>query len=163
MIVSTSPIDEPTCLPDYGCDGSNIFLDDEYMVLTFLADTNDCDDRIKNSSEPIMASEESNLYLAIHQLTSCNQKPDVNNYPDWDPAEYLDPQMFIKLPDLSKVETNLSPWKRKSVTLVLDLDETLVHSSLEHCDDADFSFPVFVDFKEHTVYVKRSPYLKEFL
>ncbi|KAJ0927980.1 putative protein-serine/threonine phosphatase [Helianthus annuus] len=163
MIVSSSPVDEPTCLPDYGCDESSIFLDDEYMVLTFLADSNDCDDRIKNSSEPIMASEESNLYLAIHQLTSCHQEPDVNNYPDWDPAECLDPQMFIKLPDLSEVETNLSPWKRKSVTLVLDLDETLVHSSLEHCDDADFSFTVFVDFKEHTVYVKRRPYLKEFL
>ncbi|KAK1420320.1 hypothetical protein QVD17_21826 [Tagetes erecta] len=168
MIVSSSPIEEATCLPDYGCDESSIFLDDEYMILTFLEDSNACDDRIKTCSEPVMASEESNLYLAIHQLTSCNQDPDVNIYPDWDPAECLDPQMFIKqLPDLSEVETNLcptvSPWGRKTVTLVLDLDETLVHSSLEHCDDADFSFPVFVDFKEHTVYVKKRPYLKEFL
>ncbi|KAI3741512.1 hypothetical protein L1987_59186 [Smallanthus sonchifolius] len=168
MIVSSSPIEEAICLPNYECDESSIFLDDEYMILTFLEDSNDCDDRIKNCSEPVMASEESNLYRAIHQLTSCNQELDVNNYPDWDPAECLDPQMFIKnLPDLSEVETNLcptvSPWERKTVTLVLDLDETLVHSSLELCDDADFSFPVFVDSKEHTVYVKQRPYLKEFL
>ncbi|KAI7730342.1 hypothetical protein M8C21_025099, partial [Ambrosia artemisiifolia] len=167
MIVSSSPIEEATCLPDYGCAESSMFLDDEYMVLTFLEDSNGCDDRIHNCSEPMMGSEESNLYLAIHQLTSCNQDADVNSYPDWDPEECLDPQMFIKLPDLSEVETNLcptiSPWQRKTVTLVLDLDETLVHSSLEQCDDADFTFPVFVDLKEHTVYVKQRPYLKEFL
>ncbi|KAG0487675.1 hypothetical protein HPP92_009770 [Vanilla planifolia] len=53
--------------------------------------------------------------------------------------------------------------KRKAITLVLDLDETLVHSSLEHCDNADFSFPVFFDMKQHTVYVKRRPYLQTFL
>ncbi|XP_076897236.1 uncharacterized protein LOC143550481 [Bidens hawaiensis] len=159
MIVSSSPTEEPTGLQDYECDETSLFLDDEYMLLTFLEDSNGCDDRIQNSSEPVLSSEESNLYLAIHQLTSCNQELDANSYPEWDPSECLDPQMFIKhLPDLSEVETN-----RKTVTLVLDLDETLVHSTLEHCDDADFSFTVFVDFKEHAVHVKRRPYLKEFL
>ncbi|KAK9056018.1 hypothetical protein SSX86_027105 [Deinandra increscens subsp. villosa] len=167
MIVSSSPIEEATCLPHYECDESSIFLDDEYMILTFLEDSIYSDDRTTIFSEPVMSSEESNLHLAIHQLKSCNQEPDVNNYPDWDPAECLDPQMFIKnLPDLSEVESNSSPtgspWER-TVTLVLDLDETLVHSSLEHCNDADFTFPVFVDFKEYTVYVKQRPYVKEFL
>lgn len=38
-----------------------------------------------------------------------------------------------------------------------------MHSTLEHCDDADFTFPVFFDMKEHTVYVKQRPYLKVFL
>ncbi|KAI3824615.1 hypothetical protein L1987_06079 [Smallanthus sonchifolius] len=168
MIASSSPIEEETCLPNYECDESSIFLNDEYLTLPFLEDSNDCDDSIKNCSEPVMTSEESNFYLSIHQLRSCNQERDVSNYPDWDPAEYLDPQMFIKnLLDFSEVETNLCPtvlpWERRTVTLVLDLDETLVHSSLEHCDDADFSFPVFVDFKEHTVYVKQRPHLRDFL
>lgn len=171
MIVSSSPITEATCLPDYGCDESSIFFDDDYLILPFLEDSidtsNDSDDSI-NRSEPITISEESNLYLAIHQLRSCNQEPDVNAYPDWDPSECLDPQMFIRnLPDLSEVETNLCPTilpcESKTVTLALDLDETLVHSSLEHCDDADFTFRVLFDFKEHTVYVKQRPYLKEFL
>lgn len=41
--------------------------------------------------------------------------------------------------------------------------ETLVHSTLEHCDDADFTFPVFFNMKDHTVYVKQRPYLHTFL
>lgn len=41
--------------------------------------------------------------------------------------------------------------------------ETLVHSTLEHCDDADFTFTVFFNMKEHTVYVKQRPYLHTFL
>lgn len=41
--------------------------------------------------------------------------------------------------------------------------ETLVHSTLEHCDNADFSFTVFFNMREHTVYVKKRPYLRAFL
>ena len=41
--------------------------------------------------------------------------------------------------------------------------ETLVHSTLEHCDDADFTFGVFFNMKEYTVYVKQRPYLHAFL
>lgn len=41
--------------------------------------------------------------------------------------------------------------------------ETLVHSTLEHCDDADFTFTVFFNMKEHMVYVKQRPYLHTFL
>ncbi|KAE8799968.1 CTD-phosphatase-like protein [Hordeum vulgare] len=51
----------------------------------------------------------------------------------------------------------------RKVTLVLDLDETLVHSTLEHCDDADFSFPVSFGLKEHVVYVRKRPHLHMFL
>ncbi|GFZ21144.1 SCP1-like small phosphatase 5 [Actinidia rufa] len=48
-------------------------------------------------------------------------------------------------------------------TLVLDLDETLVHSTLERCDDADFTFPVNFNLQEHTVYVRCRPHLKDFM
>lgn len=41
--------------------------------------------------------------------------------------------------------------------------ETLVHSTLEPCEDADFTFPVNFNFKEHTIYVRCRPYLKDFL
>lgn len=41
--------------------------------------------------------------------------------------------------------------------------ETLVHSTLEHHDDADFTFTVFFNMKEHTVYVKQRPDLHMFL
>lgn len=41
--------------------------------------------------------------------------------------------------------------------------ETLVHSTLEHCDDADFTFSVYFNMKENTVYVRQRPYLDVFL
>jgi CTD small phosphatase-like protein 2 len=34
---------------------------------------------------------------------------------------------------------------------------------LEHCDDADFTFSVFFDMKEHMVYVKKRPHVHMFL
>lgn len=85
--------------------------------------------------------------------------------------EWLNPHLSEEdLPDLvdfAELNSNVAPakkeqWTRK-VTLVLDLDETLVHSTMEHCDDADFTFPVFYDMKEHVVYVKKRPHVHMFL
>lgn len=41
--------------------------------------------------------------------------------------------------------------------------ETLVHSTLESCNAADFSFRVFFNMQENTVYVKQRPHLYKFL
>jgi CTD small phosphatase-like protein 2 len=38
-----------------------------------------------------------------------------------------------------------------------------VHSTLEPCDDADFTFPVNFNLQEHTVYVRCRPYLRDFM
>ena len=46
---------------------------------------------------------------------------------------------------------------------VLDLDETLVHSTLDGCDEPDFSFPVAFNGREHRVHVRRRPHLQHFL
>jgi len=47
--------------------------------------------------------------------------------------------------------------QRKEKTLVLDLDETLVHSTLKHTEGADFQFTVNVpEAGPRTVYVKVS-------
>lgn len=164
---------ETTSLPDYQCDEPSLFLDEEYMILPLLEDTMETSNGHDSGlcAEPMIDSDESNLYLAIHQLRSYNQETDANAYPDWDQAECFDPHMFLRnLPDLTEVAPNFRPnflpqetRRKKSITLVLDLDETLVHSTLEHCDSADFTFPVFVNMKEHTVYVKQRPFLKPFL
>jgi len=45
----------------------------------------------------------------------------------------------------------------------VDMAETLVHSSLEPCHDADFTFPVNFNLREHTIYVRCRPYLKDFM
>ncbi|XP_009765972.1 uncharacterized protein LOC107789826 [Nicotiana tabacum] len=156
-------------LSDYKCEEPNIFtnVDEEYLMLPFLEDTaaasysQDC----RTSGETAIQSDDSSLYMAIHQLRSSEQS-DAFTYLESDQAECFDPHIFIRnLPDILE-RPNILPkesQRSKSITLVLDLDETLVHSTLEHCDDADFTFPVFFNMKEHVVYVRQRPHLRTFL
>ncbi|KAL5141556.1 CTD small phosphatase-like protein 2 [Glycine soja] len=180
MIVTSLPfggnsfdddISETNCLSDYGSAEPSMFTaSEQYMILPALEDdikvgTSD----IISYEEAVMVRESASLYSAIGQIRSCNQESDVKS--DLDKSECFDPQSFIKnLPELSEIEVNGQPTlipkqspRRKSITLVLDLDETLVHSTLEPCDDADFTFTVFFNLKEYTVYVKQRPYLHAFL
>ncbi|CAN6358986.1 unnamed protein product, partial [Urochloa humidicola] len=60
--------------------------------------------------------------------------------------------------DLNKPSLNT-----KNIVLVLDLDETLVHSKLQPCDDFDFTLQVFFNMEDHTVYVRQRPHLQMFL
>lgn len=48
-------------------------------------------------------------------------------------------------------------------TLVLDLDETLVHSQMQPTRDCDFSFHVLINGTFHMIYVKKRPGVDEFL
>jgi len=47
--------------------------------------------------------------------------------------------------------------------VVIDLDETLVHSSFKPVTNADFVVPVEIDGTTHEVYVLKRPYVDEFL
>uniref|UniRef100_A0ACD5VJY3 Uncharacterized protein n=4 Tax=Avena sativa TaxID=4498 RepID=A0ACD5VJY3_AVESA len=80
---------------------------------------------------------------------------------------YMDEENVPNLIDYTELNSDAACVSKeqatRKVTLVLDLDETLVHSTMEHCDDADFSFPVFFDMKEHVVYVRKRPHLHMFL
>ncbi|KAL4443813.1 hypothetical protein ABPG75_011550 [Micractinium tetrahymenae] len=88
-------------------------------------------------------------------------------------AEYLefDPLLFIKrLPPLERCvpprRDFLLPTKTrrsKQKTLVLDLDETLVHSTLDGYCRPDFTFPVEVGSMTHMVSVRQRPHLHTFL
>ncbi|XWS19782.1 hypothetical protein CRYUN_Cryun31cG0046300 [Craigia yunnanensis] len=159
--------------PDFKCSEPSMLFDaaEQYMILPFLEDTVKANDinYVNLHEETMMVQDNTGLCLAIDQMRSCIQESDVNS--DSDQADDFDPQSFIKnLPELSDVVSSFRPamvpkeaWRRKPITLVLDLDETLVHSTLEHCDDADFTFTVFFNMKEHTVYVKQRPHLQTFL
>ncbi|KAJ3089067.1 CTD (Carboxy-terminal domain, RNA polymerase II, polypeptide A) small [Physocladia obscura] len=47
--------------------------------------------------------------------------------------------------------------------LILDLDETLVHSAFKPVSNADFIIPILIDDKYHNVYVLKRPHVQEFL
>ncbi|KAK7322495.1 hypothetical protein VNO77_25876 [Canavalia gladiata] len=110
------------------------------------------------------------FHLMCHQANPFTKELDVNfSQFDSNRVDYFDPETFVKgfldlsdesnsLPALVSKETS----QRKHVTLVLDLDETLVHSTLGQGDGADFTFPIFLD-KEYPVYVRKRPFLQEFL
>ncbi len=59
------------------------------------------------------------------------------------------------------------PAKRKdhhgNLTLVLDLDETLVHCSVEPVPNPDIVFPVNFQGVEYNVFVRKRPHMDEFL
>lgn len=48
-------------------------------------------------------------------------------------------------------------------TLVLDLDETLVHCGLEKISNPDLTFPLDFNGSHYDVYVRKRPYLNYFL
>ncbi|GER42753.1 CTD small phosphatase-like protein [Striga asiatica] len=79
-----------------------------------------------------------------------------------------EPQMYIRnSPDQAEVafpvRVPANKQSTKQITLVLDLDETLVHSTLGHCENVDFTFTVTLNTKECVVYVKQRPHLMTFL
>ncbi|XP_039041102.1 CTD small phosphatase-like protein 2 [Hibiscus syriacus] len=131
-------------------------------------------------SGAVLSSEASAIYMAmknsklecIDERSQDSMSTDVcvedEYYEEFDD---FDPYLFIKnLPELSSLvpafRPVLLPKQTRScppTTLVLDLDETLVHSSLQPCDDADFTFPVNFNHQEHTVYVRCRPHLRNFM
>jgi len=63
-------------------------------------------------------------------------------------------------------KTSVLPTKKRNVpkhSLVLDLDETLVHCSLTDSVDCDFSFNIEFEGEICKIYVKTRPYMMEFI
>ena len=101
------------------------------------------------------------------------QEIKYNDEEEYDEYEEFDPFLFIKhLPALSSVigpspRTEFCiPSKAKlapPVTLCLDLDETLVHCSIEPIENPELKFAVTFNGVDYDVYVRTRPYLESFL
>eukprot|EP01133_Synstelium_polycarpum_P018241 gene18241-21825_t len=86
-----------------------------------------------------------------------------------DEEEDFNPWSFMK--QLSS--TGIAPCERRilpprdhttpKISLVLDLDETLVHCSTEPIDDPDLTFIVTFNNIEYKVFARKRPFFEEFL
>lgn len=69
------------------------------------------------------------------------------------------PQEFLGRPYVLPKKTRSTP----KITLVLDLDETLVHCNFVGMNEPDIVFPLEHDLNVYTIYAKVRPFYKEFI
>lgn len=96
-----------------------------------------------------------------------NNEMDQENGDESD-DDVFNPYLFIAtLPPHTAVAIQgkicLPPQPKFRRTLVLDLDETLVHCSVDPIETPDLTFPVTFNGKYYQVYVRKRPYLDYFL
>ncbi|KAJ2500911.1 hypothetical protein GGH96_002325 [Coemansia sp. RSA 1972] len=101
---------------------------------------------------------------------SLDTDPDSYSYFPFDDDDEFSPYLFMaNLPPIPREHT-LRPYalprKTRSsppITLVLDLDETLVHCALTKVENADMVFPVEYNNVKYSVYCRLRPGYREFL
>ena len=102
----------------------------------------------KNILQPIMIDDGTNFFSPIHNTPLTKLPPE-----NW--TQNISP----KLP-----QQNIIKYKKKKKTLILDLDETLVHSSMNPFPKcADITLPINFNGRNIFIYVLKRPFLEKFL
>uniref|UniRef100_A0AC35TSE4 FCP1 homology domain-containing protein n=1 Tax=Rhabditophanes sp. KR3021 TaxID=114890 RepID=A0AC35TSE4_9BILA len=142
-------------------DEETIILNNETIILEVKKPTNT---NFENKFEPMEIDDPRIYYQKNNQLQIV---PDVENH-----LNVLDIEALKLLYSPPPVNTELKyripvlPLKRRSTpkySLVLDLDETLVHCSLLEIEDATIAFPIKCEQLECKVYVRVRPFFHYFI
>ncbi|XP_073351645.1 carboxy-terminal domain RNA polymerase II polypeptide A small phosphatase 1-like [Pagrus major] len=118
----------------------------------------------ERGSSPSLSSKKPRSRGLLSSLFCCL----CREQPDPPPVNNNAPLLVEENGTVSKIQVKplLPPVKSKDsgkICVVIDLDETLVHSSFKPVNNADFIIPVEIDGTVHQVYVLKRPHVDEFL
>lgn len=132
-----------------------------------VVDTDDETHLVRNVSRELSSDE------VLSEVSNTVEDGDVDEDSDDEEEDYdeFDPYLFIaNLPALQAHHLNRpvalppkSAEHHSKITLVLDLDETLVHCSTDPISSAELIFPVLFNEQEYQVYVRKRPGFHQFL
>ncbi|OSS48540.1 hypothetical protein B5807_07612 [Epicoccum nigrum] len=104
---------------------------------------------------------------AVPHATPEHPKIDLPPPPPLDERQHAIQKQTSELSDVSEPQKYLlgpiEPRFKGKKCLVLDLDETLVHSSFKILHQADFTIPVEIEGQYHNVYVIKRPGVDQFM
>ena len=104
----------------------------------------------KNSNDPGLMTQNQHLM----------KTPQISNQPSANGGRNFSPVNAAEYEPLLKPSY---PEHKGRVCLVLDLDETLVHSSFRPVPMPDMILPIEIDGQTYRVYVKKRPFVEEFI
>lgn len=130
---------------------------------------------IKDEHSPYLTDDSSNAdseqekdFTAVYNYSTLRHPCDKTNAEPSNNSEDFNPYHFIKHipPPSSELRRTVLPLPTRRtprMSLVLDLDETLVHCSLTQIERYNLTFEVLYENDVYQVYVRKRPYLYEFL
>ncbi|KAL4942412.1 hypothetical protein BDV06DRAFT_192158 [Aspergillus oleicola] len=105
------------------------------------------------NTQPITAEDDTKQVPRDEEAVRLPPPPPVGKQPETSTQEIA--QQWLLPPAL--------PHLRERKCLVLDLDETLVHSSFKVLERADFTIPVEIEGQYHNIYVIKRPGVDQFM
>eukprot|EP00004_Rigifila_ramosa_P015057 TRINITY_DN3476_c0_g1_i1.p2 TRINITY_DN3476_c0_g1~~TRINITY_DN3476_c0_g1_i1.p2 ORF type:complete len:406 (-),score=83.09 TRINITY_DN3476_c0_g1_i1:201-1325(-) len=136
---------------------ASMFLTPILSLLSFvMPDSASTDSSVESESRTVEAADKAE---ETKSAEPSRQEPE-----EFDPyvfISYLPPLETLARPQVPPLPAKTR--KDRKITLVLDLDETLVHCSTTPLQPHDLRFPVMFHGNEYQVYVRKRPYCEEFL